>query len=189
MDGDRLCVLLFAAFGKRLPFRAVGYVLRAGELSSEVKGPDWYNRTPHRCNDVPVLAQAQMLLALSGVNNVRINRGRLAKAAALLDRGVSPYALLKALVEEDTDEEEDDGGEDGGDDDEGGDGSDFDSRHPRWPAGSPDSTGGEFAPKGSGGTATAVSLDPLSGSGKRCGAGVKEAFAAQQVADLQRHCK
>ncbi len=68
--------------------------------------------------------------------------------------------------EDDDDDEEEgdegDGGSDGGDSSDissSGD-SDFNSKHPRWPGGSPDGTGGEFAPKGSGsGASDAVRMD------------------------------
>jgi hypothetical protein len=49
----------------KLPPEAQGRIKRAGELFAKVKKEDWDNRTPHAMNDMPVLAQAQMELALA----------------------------------------------------------------------------------------------------------------------------
>ncbi len=155
----RISALLYAAYGKQPSPRAMQYIKRAGELMAEVKDSDWDNCTPHHSNAVPVLAKVHMLLALSGVNNVKVDHVCLAKAAALLDRGVYTRALRKLLAKDDSSDDsdeadhEDEEGEDAFDDSEGDDGSgnnsDFDAKHPRWPAGIPGGIGGEFAPKGS----------------------------------------
>jgi len=174
INEDRISALIYAAYGGPLSPRALSYIKRAGEMMAEVKDSDWYNCTPHHGNNVPVLAKVNMRLALTGLNsvvNVRTSVQNLTKAIALLDGGTSLEALMKRLEKDFSDNSDGEDEEDGEDDSEGDEGddeadsdsnsssddSDFDSKHPRWPAGSPDSQGGEFRPKDDG---DAVSSDP-----------------------------
>jgi hypothetical protein len=50
---------------QRLSPQILRCVKRAEELLAKVKKEDWNNRTPHATDDIPILVQAQMMLALA----------------------------------------------------------------------------------------------------------------------------
>jgi len=166
IDGqeERLLVLLTVAQGKPVSPDVIRYIKRAGQLFAEVSDADLeYADYPlprpqntSSGNDFPAITKLTMMLALSGFTCEGNPRAHLVKALDIMNKGMSPGALLKALTKDDSDDDDnsDDDGSD--DDDDSNDNSDddsdfdFDAKHPRWPAGSPGGKGGEFAPKGSG---------------------------------------
>jgi len=151
--------LLHAAYGKRFPPHAEHYVKRAAELFSEVPDTELEYGIEHEVciydyDKVPALIKLQMMLALSGLNDLtEAGNERLNKAIVLLDKDKlsrRSRLFLKALMKNDDesdDESDDEENDDSGDASNDDSYSDFDSKHPRWPAGSPNSTGGEFRSK------------------------------------------
>lgn len=164
VDEKRLDTLLKVAYGKKIPLPASRYIKRAAELLAEVSDAELENGIVHETviydyNKIPAIIKLQIMLALSGLEKVtHTGRERLNKAAALLDKNTPSRRtreLLKALLKDDDDGDGEEGDEDSEDDEgsdngtEGGDhDSDFDEKHPRWPAGSTDGTSDEFRAEG-----------------------------------------
>jgi len=138
-DGTPLAKSVYAD----LPEQTLRYLKRAEALLAKVKPEDWDKRTPHALHEIRLLVMAKTMAALASPQPYpplyQQNRQRLAKETG-----------------DDFSDDEDGGGDDNSDSGDGADSSngsrdggdaDFNSKHPRWPAGSPDSTGGEFMPK------------------------------------------
>lgn len=157
---DMLPILLYAAYGKAVTPQAMRHIKRGCELMKEVKDSDWDDHTPHSTNDIPVLARVNMYFALAGLNPLNgfnVNVRKLVKAESLLVNAIPVNDLIKILEKDSGDDSDDEEDDDESDDEDSGDSSDednsnedFDEKHPRWPAGSPDSTGGEFRPRDDG---------------------------------------
>lgn len=114
-----------------------------------------------RCWKHGDIALAHIHLALTGLHAIDLEQAqRLFVADWAMSSGVSKTQLLKfagLLCKDDADEDDDGSDDNSGDDsDDDSDGTDFDDKHPRWPAGSPGGIGGEFAPKDSGDATTAL---------------------------------
>jgi hypothetical protein len=118
-------------------------IKRIDELLAKVKPGDWDNRTSHATNNVPILAQAQMIAALASPQPYPPLHKQ------------SRQELAKDINTDFNADEEDNSGYDGYDTsddgsnsgDDSGDNGDFNAEHPRWPAGDQEGRGGEFRPK------------------------------------------
>lgn len=173
LNEERVLSLLSVAYGEPVLSRAIGYI-RAAEKA-------------YRSRDALMAALTIPQTSLRYEKSYE-KAFRAFCAEELLAEGMKPQQLLKSLGL--TKDDDSDGGEDDSDDEENdaSDGAesdsasssddDFDSKHSRWPAGSPDGQGGEFVLKGSNNAGAATTradisnYDPLSYVSSGNGSGV-----------------